>query len=563
MRHLTALSIAIVLSFWCTMSSAFAEKRVALVIGNASYTRVSPLRNPKNDAELMAKSLRATGFDVIVVTDVDVRGMGRAIRDFGKKLRAAGEDAVGLFYYAGHGIQSKGVNYLLPLNAEIETEADLQIESISSVNILSQMEEAGNALNLVILDACRNNPIKSKVRSASSGLARIEAASGSMVAFAAAPGQVASDGNGKNSPYTLALTKEMSIPGQSIERAFKNVRISVEGQTGRRQTPWEESSLKGDFYFTPAAVVKTAQPNIVISSTGAPEPTAPSATQPSQGFGSTNTFELEYWKSVKDSGSADAIQSYVDQYPSGQFTALANILIKRLRGNSKVASVSSGIDASAPTRTSPTGPAMAELNKCDLYAANPADPQRVGDGISFKDINTILALPSCLKAVSNFPKENRFAFLLGRVYDKNQAYSDAFELYRRAAENGYIQAMSNLGLMYKKGRGTSANFKEAAHWYAKAVNGGSATAMHNSAILLDRGLGVQRNSNKAASYIYQAIRSGYKYSATQLVSNDAFWTTEFWQEIQRMMRNDRIYDGRVDGIVDNKVRQAVVKISQQ
>jgi len=254
--------LAVLMVLVCA-APALAEKRVALVIGNSAYTAISPLDNPKNDADLMAATLRDVGFEVVSATDVDVRAMGRAVRDFGKALRLAGKDAVGLFYYAGHGVQVGGANYLLPVGSEIDTEADLRIDAFSASDVLAQMEEAGNALNLVILDACRNNPFQGKFRSGSRGLARIKAASGALVAFAAAPGQVAADGAEANSPYTAALAVAMKEPGLAVEQMFKRVRVSVESQTGGAQTPWEESSLRGDFYFVPGSSLSPPVPGPV------------------------------------------------------------------------------------------------------------------------------------------------------------------------------------------------------------------------------------------------------------------------------------------------------------
>ncbi len=148
---------------------AGAAQRVALVVGNSDYKLISPLANPENDAALMAETLREVGFEVIEAKNADRRGMARAIRDFGKRLRRAGPDAVGLFYYAGHGVQAGGTNYLIPLGAAVEDEADLEIEAVSASWVLGQMESAGNALNVVILDACRNNPFKGAFRAATRG----------------------------------------------------------------------------------------------------------------------------------------------------------------------------------------------------------------------------------------------------------------------------------------------------------------------------------------------------------------------------------------------------------
>ncbi len=248
MRIILAAAILLV-----SMGLAQAGKRVALVIGNSDYEAISRLSNPSNDALLIASTLNDVGFEVVAAIDVNRREMGRAVKKFGKALRQAGKDAVGLFYFAGHGIQAQGVNYLIPLAAQIEDEADLDLEAISASDVLRQMETAGNGLNIVILDACRNNPLKGVTRSSRRGLARITAVSGSLIAFAAAPGQVAFDGRGGNSPFTTALAKTIREPGLAVEHVFKRVRVTVEEVTGGAQTPWEESSLRGDFYFVPEA----------------------------------------------------------------------------------------------------------------------------------------------------------------------------------------------------------------------------------------------------------------------------------------------------------------------
>lgn len=294
------------------------QKRVALVIGNANYENISPLRNTKNDANLIADSLRRVGFDVTLETDLTYVSMRRAVRSFGARLRAAGPDAVGLFYYAGHGVQSRGVNYLLPLGAPIETEADLNFEAISAGDVINQMEFAGNTLNLLILDACRNNPFQAGFRSSSRGLARIESASGTLVAFAAAPGQVASDGTNGNSPYSAALADAMRVPGLSIEQVFKRARIAVEAATHGAQTPWEESSLKGDFFFMPPQRV-------------AP-PARPQAQ--AQAIGRRQSMEMEalFWRSIEDIGTDEAYDAYLAKYPNGTFAALAEMRKRSLSG---------------------------------------------------------------------------------------------------------------------------------------------------------------------------------------------------------------------------------------
>jgi hypothetical protein len=222
------------------------ESRTALVIGNGSYAD-SPLRNPVNDAGDMAQALRSLGFEVLSYTNLDQNAMKKAIRDFGTKLRTTG--GVGLFYYAGHGVQVKGVNYLIPVSAKVATEEEVEYESVEVGLVLAQMESAKNSMNIVILDACRNNPFARSFRSADKGLASIDAPSGTLIAYSTAPGSVASDGTGRNGLYTQELLKQLPTMNLTIEDVFKRVRAGVQQQTQNKQTPWEASSLVNDFYF--------------------------------------------------------------------------------------------------------------------------------------------------------------------------------------------------------------------------------------------------------------------------------------------------------------------------
>ncbi|MDD9913812.1 MAG: caspase family protein, partial [Rhodospirillaceae bacterium] len=183
-------------------NGASAQQRITLVVGNGAYTNVGALPNPPNDARLIANTLRSLSFDVIEHIDVDQKTLKRAVSEFGDKLEAAGKDAVGLFYYAGHGVQVRDENFLIPVNADIEREKDVDIESVSVNAVLDNMAFAGNRLNIVILDARRNNPYKAGFRSAARGLAKMQATKGTLVAYATAPGDVAADGTGRNSPYS-------------------------------------------------------------------------------------------------------------------------------------------------------------------------------------------------------------------------------------------------------------------------------------------------------------------------------------------------------------------------
>jgi len=243
--------LAAVLAAVCilgTFSTAFATERYALVIGNSAYA-TAPLPNPVNDADLMAETLAGLGFKVKLHKDLTRRDMRRAIVDFGQSLEEAPKGSVALIFYAGHGIRIDGENYLIPVDAVISDPLDVKIEGVQASTVLETLNRY-EGLNIVVLDACRNNPFEGGTRSGGGGLARMDAPTGTLVAFSTAPGRVAEDGEGRNSPYTHALVRAMQVPGMKVEDVFKRVRIEVLERTSKRQVPWESSSLIGDFYFS-------------------------------------------------------------------------------------------------------------------------------------------------------------------------------------------------------------------------------------------------------------------------------------------------------------------------
>jgi hypothetical protein len=223
------------------------ENRTALVIGNSKYD-VAPLKNPANDAKSMAKALRDLKFDVIEIIDGDISTIRKAIRDFHNRLDQS--KGVGLFYYAGHGVQIKGENYIMPVKHDIKEEFEVEDKSIRVNSVLDAMENTGTHMNIVILDACRDNPFARSMRSAQRGLAQIYAeGSGSLIAYATAPGSVAADGNGENGLYTQELLKAIKTPGLEIGMVFRTVLTNVKKLSSGQQLPWTNSSIEGEFYF--------------------------------------------------------------------------------------------------------------------------------------------------------------------------------------------------------------------------------------------------------------------------------------------------------------------------
>ncbi|MGV7224113.1 MAG: caspase family protein [Nitrospinales bacterium] len=291
------------------------EERFALVIGNGNY-KSSPLRNPTNDAHDMALILKTMGFEVTLLENAEHMEMERAIRKLGEQLRNGG---TGLFYFAGHGIQINGRNYLIPVDAEIETESDVRFEAVDAGRVLGKMEDAKNEMNIVVLDACRDNPFSRSFRTSNRGLARMDAPKGSLIAYATAPGSIAADGEGRNGIFTKYLLNNLITPGLTVEQILKRTRIDVLKDTNDKQIPWESSSLTGNFYFNP---VKSS----IKTSTSELQKKVKIAQQERPG----EKYETLFWESVKDSKDIDKYNEYLSIFPNGIFAGLAKLEIQNL-----------------------------------------------------------------------------------------------------------------------------------------------------------------------------------------------------------------------------------------
>lgn len=234
----------------------FLGQRTALVMGNSKYRR-GALLNPVNDARAMAIELRKSGFQVIAVEDAGLDRMNSAIEEFGRAIKRGG---VALVFYAGHGMQVNGENYLIPIDADLKKETDIQSKTLNLGLILTKLEDAKSQVNVVVLDACRDNPFARSWRSAGKGgLASIDAPTGTVIAFATAPGKTAADGSGANGLFTTHFLRQLRIPNQKLEDVLKNTRKGVAAESQNEQIPWDSSSLTGDFYFKVSNSVMTAK----------------------------------------------------------------------------------------------------------------------------------------------------------------------------------------------------------------------------------------------------------------------------------------------------------------
>lgn len=319
--HLFASLLRALFVFAACLATAcvHAQGRVALVIGNAAYPGAGALKNPANDARDIAAKLKRLGFDVILRTDVRHKEMLRSLTEFGDKVQTGNE---ALFFYAGHGMQVRGKNYLIPIDAEIRNESSVSSEAVDVDQLLDKLAPA--RLSMVILDACRNNPFERRFRGGGQGLAQVNAPTGTLIAYATAPGKVAADGDAQNGLYTAELLAAMDVPGVKIEDVFKRVRSNVVRKSGEAQTPWESSSLTGDFYFRP-----------LDSAAAVPAANAPLGAVPVDA-----AIELAFWDSVAKANTVAEYQAYLKRFPEGQFAELARNRIASLARSTRTASAS-------------------------------------------------------------------------------------------------------------------------------------------------------------------------------------------------------------------------------
>jgi uncharacterized caspase-like protein len=306
---------------------AHAERRVALVIGNSAYEHVPQLANPKNDAADMAKKLQDLGFEVVFGEDLTLADMRTVARKFIKEIENAD---LSLFFYAGHGLQVNGSNYMAPVDAQLASYSDLDFEALPMDLVLSAMERS-TKVNIVFLDACRDNPLAENLArsmgtrsgSVGRGLAKLGSGVGSLIAFATQPGNVALDGEGRNSPFTTALLKHLGTPGQSVTDDLVMVRKDVLDATGGKQVPWDNSSLTG-----PVVLKEKPKEEPKVEPAPAPEAKAPETKD--------NAVELAYWDSIKDGEDKGFFEAYLARWPEGSFADIAKLKIAALEKKAKV-----------------------------------------------------------------------------------------------------------------------------------------------------------------------------------------------------------------------------------
>jgi TPR repeat protein len=457
-------------------STPAAEKRIALVIGNSAYQNVTHLDNPKNDAALMARTLKELGFTLIgdgAMLNLDKAAMDTAVQTFGQQMQGA---EVALFYYAGHGVQIRGSNYLVPVNANPTREADVDFQMVDLNLVLRQMGVSGTRLNLVILDACRNNPFGSGgMRGSEPGLAQVRAPEGTLISYATQPGNVAQDGADGDSPYTKALAATIRRPGLDIFRTFNEVGLAVKHATGGEQQPWTSTSpIDGNFYFAGPVIANKE----TLAGSGAKD--TPPATP-------ADPLRLDL---VTD--------------------------CDRLAASPKDPSRPKGIDGIEETKVDIVPALTACRDAMRQYPEVARFPYQAGRIATIqKDQLRARQLYEQAASLGSPAAMNNLAALYDRGDGVAQDRNEARKWFEMAAKGGVTVAMTNLGIIYLRDSGAAADPVEARKWFERAAAAGDPRAMLELGHLHETGRGVPADSAAARKWYGKAADAGMAVGLTE------------------------------------------------
>ena len=494
------------------------DQRVALVIGNSRYPD-SPLVNPVNDARAMTSTLASLGFTVTSLYDASLTEMNEASRQFGDKLRVGG---VGLFFYAGHGMQIRGKNFLIPVGADIKREDEVQYKAFDANQLLDKMESARNPINIVILDACRNNPFSRSFRSSATGLAQMEAPVGTYVSFSTAPGKVASDGDGANGLFTQHLLTSLRTPGQKVEDVFKQVRVRVMQDSAGQQIPWDSSSLTGDFYFSRPDGSAGAKPTESVE----PKTRPPAASVPATASAPRTALEPQSRVASSSQPSPTAHLAPASSPSSPQTPAQASNRPAASPSSPVTSSPSPSSARSDPAQGSAAGRQPAKSPPQDrmlLAKANtsssttPTTPQTGGDDAYRRGVEAVkksdmqAAFEAFYQAADQGSAAAQYELAMMQKTGRNPVKQDVAQARRwflRAADQGNTAAQFELGQMAEQGVGGEKNCKEAEKWLRKAADKANVDAMVQLGWMYLRGCGGDKNPSEAAKWLRQAAAKG-------------------------------------------------------
>lgn len=562
--------IASLITSVTTLNAATGERRVALVIGIGDYNHASQLPNPVKDATRIASVLSSIGFDVTLRTNLGINDLRDSVRNFADKADTAD---VALVYFAGHGIEMAGNNYLIPNDAELRRDRDLDHEALT-LSLVTTAIEGSKRLRVILLDACRNNPFAaqmklsgSRTRSVTRGLGKVEPVGNSLVVYASKHGTVAEDGEGSNSPFAEALAETLPQPGIEISLLFRKVRDQVISATNSRQQPFVYGSISGDpFYFI---APKTVVNNVIIQ----------------QDKGQKAASACSIWPQIATTATKAQVEAFLTECHSGIFYRLAQARLKELKGSAVATLTPPKPDfKSVPHSNEPaeelynraknyqygTGGKTKDLKKAlELFmqAANKGHGKSMTD-VGWMNENGYGTARNLHVAFEYYQKaadagERMGINNLGWMYTKGNVvsvnYKKAVELYEKAIALGEPLAMTNLGWMYETGKGVAIDYNKAFYYYKKAGDLGDLQGLHNTGWMYASGRGTARSPQKGAEAVYKAIRSGNQFSLDQMTGNYSVWPEDFRREFQRILKKNGYYTGSVDGNFGSNTVAAVRK----
>jgi TPR repeat protein len=486
--------------------STGSERRVALVIGNVEYQHVPRLANPGNDATLIATTLRQLGFTLVgagVQKNIDKAQFDRLVQDFGRVIQGAD---VALFYYAGHGMQVDGSNWLVPTDANPTRPQDLEFQMVNADLVLKQMDGAGTRLNLVMLDACRNNPFAALgTRAVQGGLAQMRAPEGTMISFATQPGNVAADGSGSDGPYATALADAMRQPGLDIFHVFNRVGLTVKHDTGGAQLPWVSSSpIDGDFSFTQSDAASDAGVTAAIDATPAVPIDQSGGTRtttndtPPPGPTATASIAAPPTKPAAENGDAvDRLKSLQDLAEQGKADAQIDLGLAYAKGEGVTRD-----DATARQwfqRAAAQGVAQAQFLMGSMLERGRGGPRSYDEALIWYQRAAEQSYP---------PAEAAMGRVYGRGLGVPRDLQQRTEWFRRAADHGNTIGLWALGNFYQSGNGVDKDVQKAVQFYQRAANQGFALAQVRLGFMFENGSGVPKDNAEALRWFRQAADAG-------------------------------------------------------
>ncbi|UDF32355.1 UNVERIFIED_ORG: caspase family protein (plasmid) [Roseateles sp. XES5] len=560
--------------------AAAAETKVALLIANANYTSVTPLKNPPNDIAAMRATLETAGFNITTLENGTRAEMSAALASFEEKV---GNADIGLVYYSGHGVEVNGENFLIPVDAALRSDRDVKYEAIVLSDVLGVLSKA-RSFKLVLLDACRDNPFLKTMKQGltkgapTRGLARVDSAESNMlIGYATAPGDVATDGDGATSPYAKALARHIASPGLEIETALRAVAKEVFEATGGKQRPYKTGSLFDTVMLGPTETAPIAKDDVCRDA-------------------------ATHWAAISNSTARALFEEHLQNFSNCAFASLARMKLASLEPDQGTERMTIAI----PTLSAQEGENDTPQTDCDLLAAAPDDRMKLASvpGVAFTEIAVDRALEACQAAVDQYPRTARLWYQLGRSQHKAGEYAKASEAYIVAGNYGSAAAVNGLGrllaLLAREGKteefvpvlawfqehvtkeqastatelGSAfeekAQMKRAIDVYSVAAKFDEPNALYKLSWFADRGTFGASDPKLAATYMIRSLKSGLLthfqsdvwYGSPRIIEENQ-WSFDFRLALQREMISAGVYSGKVDGRLGPSTVKAVERLRKK